>query len=527
MADASYLLHSPASKQWQKIGTTHHHGLNIPLFSLHSQNSYGIGEYPDLIPVIHWCKSIGFDLIQLLPLNDTNLETSPYGAVSAFALNPIHLSLTTLPYLEQFPELLEELKALPKFSNQIRIDYEKVRETKYNFLRRYYNETKLIILSNEAYNKFISEADWLKGYALFKVFKVHFKGADWETWPTDYQNPTPELIDQWIEPFREEIEWHFIIQYLCDSQLTYVKTVADEEHVLLMGDIPILINRDSADVWLHPKLFHLNYSAGSPPDQFSETGQNWGFPIYNWEKIAEDNFSWWVKRIKWSSRYFHICRIDHIVGFFRIWAIPFGEPGTQGIFIPTDPNKWIDHGQRIMLMMLEGSDMLLIGEDLGVVPPEVRKCLSALGICGTRVMRWERNWNGDGQYISPSDYSLDSMTTVSTHDSETVPLWWQQNAREAEAYAYYKGWSYQPLLSREHLKEILWESHHSNSLFHINLLQEYLSLIPGMTQPNLEDERINVPGTVTDKNWTYRFTPSIEEITSNTTLKHFMSEMTV
>lgn len=525
MMNASYVLHSPSGKQWNKIGVRHHHGINIPLFSLHSQHSLGIGEFSDLIPLIHWTKSLGFDVIQLLPLNDTGLESSPYSALSAFALSPIHLRLSTLPHLERFPVLNEALKALPQYSYQDRVDYHKVRENKFNFLKLYYQEVKELILPSESYLAFVESAQWLKGYSLFRALKVNFNWSSWETWPAEYRNPTPETIEQFCQQFQSEVELHSLIQYLCDLQMSEVKRTADAENISLMGDIPILINRDSADVWLDADLFHLEYSAGAPPDQFTADGQNWGFPIYNWTHIEKDGFSWWVRRIQWSGRYFHICRIDHIVGFFRIWAIPFGEKGgLNGIFIPTDPDRWIDHGQKIMLMMLQNSDMLLIGEDLGVIPPDVRKCLSALGICGTCVMRWERNWHDKGRFILPEDYRIDSMTTVSTHDTEMLSLWWKNNPAEARDYAYHKGWSYHPIISREHIQSILWESHHTNSLFHINLLLEYLALIPGMTK-SPEEELINVPGTYNDMNWTYRFTPSVEEIISNSSLQHVMKQI--
>jgi 4-alpha-glucanotransferase len=526
MIDSTYLLHSPAGKQWQKIGIKHHHGLNIPLFSLHSDKSNGIGEYMDLIPIIQWCHSMGLDIIQLLPLNDTGLGNSPYSAISAFALNPIYLSLHYLPYLENYPHLVDELKALPKFSTQDRIDYTKVREVKYSFLKHYYREVRLTIVSSEAYKTFSTDASaWLLGYAVFITLKIHFNWAKWEEWPQEYQNPTPELLAKVAQEFPEEVEWQAVTQYLCDLQLREVKSYADFNQVLLMGDIPILIDRDSADVWLKRELFNLNYSAGAPPDQFSSEGQSWGFPTYNWEVIEKDNFSWWLDRIKFASRYFHIIRIDHIVGFFRIWSVPYGHPPMDGVFIPSDQNTWIDHGQRIMLMMLNGSDMLLIGEDLGVVPPAVRKCLTALGICGLRVMRWERNWDVDRQFISPQSYPIDSLTTVSTHDTETVSQWWRDQPEEAKTYADFKGWSYHPNISRDNLKEILWDSHHSNSLFHINLLNEYLSLIPGLTHPTLEEERINTPGSVNDNNWTYRFIPSVEELTTNSTLKNMMEQI--
>ena len=197
----------------------------------------------------------------------------------------------------------------------------------------------------------------------------------------------------------------------------------------------------------------------------------------------------------------------------------------EGHFIPNDPALWIPQGEKIMRMMIENSSMLPIGEDLGVVPPEVRQDLGTLGICGTKVMRWERYWHGDWSFIPVQNYPRESMTTVSTHDSETLALWWRNQPQESGDYAHRRGWEYTPLLSYDYRMGILWDSHHSHSLFHINLLQEYLAFIPDMVWPDPEDERINVPGLVSEQNWSYRFRPSLEEITTNEQLADIMRNL--
>lgn len=526
MKESSYLIHSPAAKQWKRVGIKHHHGIAIPLFSIHSHLSYGIGEYPDLSLLIEWCASIGFNVIQLLPLNDTGLGISPYSALSAFALHPIFIGLDSLPHVHEHPFLREELKSLPKFSYTPLIDYTKVREHKERFLRHYFRLNGLQILQSEAFQQFVEEARfWLKEYAVYKILKEKHHQLSWEAWPENASDANTEFMDAIAQESKEEFDWHCFLQFICDQQLKNAKAHAEQRNVFLMGDIPILIGRDSVDVWRHRDHFDLNFSAGAPPDFYSELGQNWGFPTYHWEVIANHNYEWWIQRLRWASRHYHIYRIDHIVGFFRIWAIPLGMTGKDGHFNPKDEISWIDHGQKLMLMMINACDMLPIGEDLGVVPPEVRKCLSALGICGTRVMRWERNWNTDGSFISPQDYPVESMTTLSTHDSETLNQWWKDNPKEAQLFAQFKGWSYHPQLSREYLKEMLWDSHHSASLFHINLLQEYLGLIPGLSWQNPGDERINIPGLMIDRNWCYRLRPSLEDLTQQNGLKHLMQEL--
>jgi len=523
--DPSIFTHSPAGRQWEKIGVKDHHGIVVPLFSLHSAKSCGIGEYTDLFALIEWCHSTGLDIIQFLPLNDTGLGTSPYSALSAFALHPIYLSLASLPNLDQSPELRKEIKILQNKPTQFRIDYVDVWQNKKRFIRQYVRELGEPLFQSQGYKDFYEQSVWLKVFAVFKTLKVIHDWKSWEEWPEELQHPNPLLLDQLGEQHQDEVNLHCMIQYLCHQQLQAVKSHAEANQVKLMGDIPILTCRDSADVWYHRDLFDLNFSAGAPPDYFNVDGQNWGFPLYNWEQISELNFKWWVDRLQVASNYYHLYRIDHIVGFFRIWAINHGKSGKDGFFIPNDPTIWVEHGRRIMWMMLEKCEMLPIGEDLGVISPEVRSCLSMLGICGTRVMRWERKWLEDQSYISCSDYPLDSMSTVSTHDSETLKIWWQNHPEEALLFSKMKNWVYHPLLSEEQHQEILYDCHHSNSLFHVNLLQEYLALVPNLRWPNFEEDRINTPGTFSDLNWTVCYRPTLQEIIENQELKSIIKEV--
>ena len=184
MKDTSYLIHSPSAKQWERIAIRPHHGIAVPLFSLHSDHSFGIGEYTDLPLLIDWCGSIGFDVVQLLPLNDTDLGVSPYSAISAFALNPIFLGIASLPHVNDHPFLAEELKALPKFSYFPHVDYVRVREYKERFLRHYFRYVGPEIMKTEDFELFVQEAGfWLKGYAAFKIARRRHQWHSWETWP--------------------------------------------------------------------------------------------------------------------------------------------------------------------------------------------------------------------------------------------------------------------------------------------------------------------------------------------------------
>jgi 4-alpha-glucanotransferase len=521
------LLNSPAGLHWQKIGFGNHHGIVIPLFSLHSKNSCGIGEYPDLISIINWCKEIGFDIIQLLPLNDTGLETSPYSALSAFALNPIHLGLSQLPHLVDDMDLQNQIQELQSLTNKNqRLDYKTIQSKRNEFLYNYSQKYGSFFAMQPAYEAFKKKNEyWLSDYAAFKTLKIEHGWTNWEEWSPEYQNPTSDFFKNLTPQFSKKMEYHSLIQFLCFQQFIQVKNFAEEENVYLKGDIPILINRQSTAEWRYPEQFMLEFAAGAPPDMYSKEGQKWGFPLYRWDVMAADNYRWWKERLNTAMQFYDIYRIDHVVGFFRIWGIPIDKEAKCGHFFPQDEKQWIPQGETIMRFMLENCPMLPIGEDLGTVPIEVRECLSRLGISGTKVMRWERYWQGDQSYINPKDYPPASMTTVSTHDSQTLKLWWKNEPEEAELYAASRGWTYSPELTKQQHFDILAASHASSSLFHINLLQEYLALIPGMTWPKLEDERINLPGIISDNNWSYRFLPSLEEIIENEELKQIIRKL--
>jgi len=509
---------------WKKIGVKHHHGFVIPLFSLHSRSSCGIGDYIDLIPMIHWTKSLKFDVIQLLPLNDTGSDPSPYSSISAFALNPLYLNLDHLPYLEdrELLQLIETLKALDKTK---RIQYPEVYKLKDNFLRRYYQLYKNRVITTFDFEKFLKENTWLEGYALFKTIKIAYEWSSWEHWPEAIRNIKPTTYNELLQEFRTEVDYHIFLQFLCFHQMFYVKKIAEEVGVYLMGDIPILLNRESADVWLNPSVFITHLSAGAPPDYFSQNGQNWGFPLYHWENLEKTNYYWWKERLALAQKLYDIYRLDHIVGFFRIWACGVGEDPINGKFIPENKEVWISHGEKILEVFVDSSSMLPIGEDLGVIPPGVRETLKKFGICGTKVIRWERNFETDQKYKNFKHYDPESLTTVSTHDCESIKQWWEIEPTEAQEYCALKGWEYNRSLNQEQLWEILRDSHQTSSLFHINLLSEYLALIPGMTSNDFKEERINIPGTISENNWSYRFIPTVEEIIKNKTLFTMIKSM--
>lgn len=505
------LSQSLSAPHWKKIGIRRHHGINTPLFSLRSRKSAGIGEYLDLLPLIDWCNTIHFDIIQLLPINDSGNDPSPYNALSAKALHPIYISLHALPGVQNHPELMQEITALQALNTNPRLNYSLILEKKTAFLKRYFD--KEFINVSSSYETFVKENPWVEPYARFKCLKEKFGFKQWQDWPKDGQDVPTDCL-----------EFHIFLQYLSFMQMLQVKAYAKDKGVFIKGDIPILISPDSADVWYEPHLFSLDYAAGAPPDMYSPDGQYWGFPLYNYDTMEKDGYRWWKERLAFSAKLYDLYRLDHIVGFFRIWAF-LRDQKTNGKFIPEDRARWIPQGKNLLTMMLGAAPILPIGEDLGVIPPEVRQLMLDLGICGTKVIRWERYWEGDKSFIKPEEYSPVSMTTVSTHDSDTLKLWWQNAPDEAKEYARAKGWPYNPNLSNAQLQEMLKESHRTGSLFHINLLQEYLDLLPAYTWPNLSDERINIPGTQSERNWSYRYKPFLEEMVKDEELAKLMTTL--
>lgn len=500
-----------AGRQWEKIGFRHHHGINTPLFSIRSKNSCGIGEFNDLKLLIDWLQPMGFDVIQLLPMNDSGQDPSPYNSLSANALHPIYISLHSLPGIEKHADLISKMEALRQHNSAPHVPYHIIRKGKDEILKIYVEREK--IQNQPAFQEFLKNNPWVEDYARFKALKNQFQDRYWRDWPDG------------AKPNDADVLMHKVIQFLCFSQMQDVKKYAESKGMFLKGDIPILLSPDSADVWSHPEIFDLTQTAGAPPDMYNQEGQSWGFPIYKYDALEKENYAFWKDRLNTASSLYHIYRLDHIVGFFRIWAIPEGKKGLDGHYESPDESKWVPQGTKMLHLMLENSPMLPIGEDLGNIPPATRVTMHELGIPGTKVIRWERAWHQDRSYIPYDQYPEDSMTCVSTHDSEPLDIWWKSSPEEVQAFCTFKKWEMTPELTKEHHFEILHDSHHTKSIFHINLLQEYLALYPELTWGNPAAERINLPGIISPLNWTFRYKPTLEEMAQNTALSQTLRDI--
>ena len=310
-------------------------GLAIPISGLKSSNSCGIGEFNDLIPMAKWCSECGMDLIQILPINDSGTNSSPYSALSAFALNPIYLHLLDLEGIQPFAD---EIRLFSEQVNQTdRTPYQRIYDFKWSLLQRLFENQKAKISKKRSLTSWIKKNPWIKDYAVFRWLKETNGHKAWFHWENFSQVETDTVESLW-ETNKSELLFFAWIQWQLETQLNLVVKKLEKLNIKLKGDIPILINEDSADVWAHPELFDSRFRAGAPPDMFAKFGQNWGFPCYNWEKLEADDYQWWKDRLVQCNKFFHAIRIDHVLGFFRIWRIPASE--TQGIlghFHPSVP----------------------------------------------------------------------------------------------------------------------------------------------------------------------------------------------
>ena len=317
-------------------------GTLVPVFSLRTRRSFGVGDFGDLRQMVDWVATSGQRLLQILPINDTTSshtwgDSYPYSCISVFALHPQYVELGALPKLKKeadrkrFEALRLELNALSQ------IDYERVNNAKLEYLRLLFQQEGKKVLASADFKSFFEEAQaWLVPYAQYCSLRDTYGTGDFSQWP-DHR--------QWDENDRKALStigtqlgdvafWYFV-QFILAQQLSGVHAFARTRGVILKGDIPIGVARHGCDVWQEPRYFNLNGQAGAPPDEFAEDGQNWGFPTYNWDEMLRDGCQWWERRFRNMARYFDAYRIDHVLGFFRIWEIPMPvKSGLLGQFSP-------------------------------------------------------------------------------------------------------------------------------------------------------------------------------------------------
>lgn len=318
---------------WKCAGTA------VPVFSLRTEDSFGIGDFHDLKKLVDWVAATGQRVIQLLPVNDTTMtgtwvDSYPYSANSIYALHPqfVYLPEAGVRRDSSYKTLKAELEALPE------VDYERVNKEKDRLMRKAFASTWAKVSGSAEYKKFIEEnADWLEAYCAFRILLHKTGTGDSSKWGK-YASYSAKKAASVLAENREEADYQSFVQFHLHRQLVDARNYARKHGVTFKGDLPIGVSRTSVDAWQHPSQFNMNSQAGAPPDAFSADGQLWGFPTYNWDKMEEDNFAWWKARLKNMEQYFDFFRIDHILGFFRIWEVPTGaSSGLLGHFYPALP----------------------------------------------------------------------------------------------------------------------------------------------------------------------------------------------
>lgn len=318
-------------------------GTQVPVFSLRTRKSAGIGDFGDLKTMIDFVASTGQKVLQLLPINDTTIthtwtDSYPYSCISVFAIHPQYADLHALPELKDAKARAEAEKTRAELNALDKIDYEKVNDFKINYLRQIFNQEGEKMMKTAEYKAFFQASElWLVPYAQYSYLRDKNGTADFNQWPDHQVWDEAErkvLADPKTAAYKN-VAFFYFVQFVLDRQMQEAHEHAKAKGVILKGDIPIGVNRNGCDVWTEPKYFNLNGQAGAPPDDFSANGQNWGFPTYNWFEMLKDGCQWWNRRFQNMARYFDAYRIDHVLGFFRIWEIPVHSVhGLLGQFAP-------------------------------------------------------------------------------------------------------------------------------------------------------------------------------------------------
>ena len=475
---------------WKGAGTV------IPIFSLRSEGSFGVGDFGDLKKMIEWADKTHQRVIQVLPINDTNIthtwqDSYPYNSISIYALHPQYTDLRQLPEIKNeerkthFEQLRQELNALPQ------IDYERVNNAKMEYLRELFAQEWATIKKRASYKDFFEQnKEWLVPYAAFCYYRDQYGTADFSQWPK-------EATVAAIKATNKEVQFWYFVQYNLDQQMHAAHEFARDHHVILKGDIPIGISRDGVEAWVEPKYFNLNGQAGAPPDPFSADGQNWGFPTYNWDEMLKDGCSWWVRRFRKMAQFFDAYRIDHVLGFFRIWEIPVPEKsGLKGQFAPAlglsreeiegygiynhmelflvdhkradrwhpriavqfnedyeklnDDEKynfnrlyndyfyrrnnqfWYQEAMKKLPRLTQATRMLCCAEDLGMVPDCVPWVMNELRILSLEIQSMPKD--DKVRFGHLSQYPYRSVCTISTHDMPTLRQWWDEDWDRTQDY---------------------------------------------------------------------------------------------
>jgi 4-alpha-glucanotransferase len=507
-------------------------GVLIPLFSIRTETNWGLGEIPDLVPMARWAGQAGIRVVQMLPVCAVRAgDSSPYSAASAFAIDPAYLGLDAC---EDFvaaggrsalsPEdrrLLDEVAAARTVQwNSVRTLKEHAARLAFNHFRTH--EWRRRSKRARQLSQFREEMHgWIEDFALFTVLHEHLR-QHWQDWPTELSNRRPRALEQASKEFAEEILFLTWQQWQLDEQWRAARSEAASLGVDLMGDLPFVVADDSADVWKDRKLFRLDLHVGSPPDFFSADGQDWGLPLYDWQALEHTDFALMRKRAKRAAHLFGLYRVDHVIGLYRTFYRSVDKRHSG--FSPSDEEAQIRLGETILTLMAEEGEV--VAEDLGTVPEFLRPSLARLGIPGYRVLRWEKDdlWR-DGRmqqfFRDPVHWPAVSVATSGTHDTDTQAEWYDHLWSEHRWYL-----SRTPGLNHLDPNRGFDDTVRDSLLRVLYQAGSDLCLLPFQDLLG-HREQINVPGSVNDKNWTYRTPMSVSDLLGDRALNERLLRLAV
>lgn len=463
-------------------------------------NAYGIGSMGkcayDFVDFLH---RAGQSYWQLLPLSPTGYGDSPYQAFSTYAGNHYLIDLDLL--IQDGLLKPEEVEAVTWGQDETRVDYGCLYENRSKVLGLAYQR----FAPNDEYRRFVADNEqWLQDYALFMALKEAFHGKAWQDWSMSLMMRLPGVLDAYREQLAGTIGFQYFLQYEFFRQWNALRSYANSKGIRIIGDVPIYVPLDSADVWSNARLFQLNEScrpvkvAGCPPDSFNGDGQLWGNPLYDWDKMKADGYDWWIRRLKAAQRMYDVVRLDHFRGFESYWAVPAGDKTAVG-------GKWEKGPGMDFIRAVQKAlpELDFIAEDLGFVTPEVHALQMDSGYPGMKVLQFAFDSREEGNYL-PHTYPVNSVCYSGTHDNLTMAQWLEEAAAEDIAAAK----AYLGLNDREGLvRGMIRGCMSSVSKLCVIQMQDYLELGA--------QARMNFPGTLSGNNWTWRAKPGFvtEELT--------------
>lgn len=534
-------------------------GILVPAFALRSKNDLGIGDTMAVTEAIDFCRNYDLGVLQLLPINESGGDNSPYNAISSFALDPvyIHMSYAAPAVVPGFnEELWQECSRFESHAASGKtIDYEQVKSIKNSLLTKAFSRFESGEIENfrelkKEFEEFQQKnIYWLPDYTVFRTIVAEKQGnTQWMDWEDNLKNPT--AAKDWIakdEKLSRMCRFYAYVQWVAHRQWTEVRAHGDKRQVELMGDIPFGISRYSADAWAHPHLFDLQWSGGAPPERFFQSdkftavwGQNWGIPLYDWQAHEKENYSWWRCRVEQITKYFHGFRLDHVLGFFRIYAFPW-LPEQNDEFLELDAHQAAsktggrlpgfrpesdDHklsaqrncesGEARLKMILQAAgDAFVVAEDLGVVPFYVRPLLKKLGIPGYAIPIFERS-EVDRSLIPKDQLPPLSVATYATHDHEPLAVYYENLVKRWHSADGHEGWlELQRIMRFLELDENNPPEAFTNELTHA-FFRTLLFSPCWLTMIMITDllgtkQRFNLPGTSSCANWSERLEKSLDD----------------